>query len=69
MKGPYSVIVLAGDGCWLSETEEETLKAAKASARDRLRDIEYIGAGAVKAEVRDVRGQCLYDVFADARQS
>lgn len=59
----YRIEVLDTDGCSLSETEEETLKAAKATARTRAKDRECIEAGARRVKVyRLADDVCVEDV-------
>ena len=60
---PFSVRVLDAAGRELWKTEEPTLHAAVALARERLRARIYIDAGAHKAEVRSAQG-LIFDMFA-----
>jgi hypothetical protein len=57
----YTIVLLDIDGCELSNTEETTLKAAKALARSRLAEPEYVAAGAHKVEVRNADEDVVYD--------
>lgn len=59
----YTILVLDHAGHELSNTEVDTLKAAKASARQAIKDRENLDAGAHKAEVRDAKGVCVFDKF------
>lgn len=65
---PYRVVVVGPEGDYLSDSEEETLREAKSLARARLTcHDEYLNAGAIKAEVFNARGECVFDVFAKVR--
>ena len=59
----YTVVVLDVDKCELSSTEEETFKAAKERGIALSKDRELIRAGAHKVEVRDSKGECVWDRF------
>lgn len=62
--GPYRVVVVGPEGDYLSDTEAETLREAKEAARVTLTvEDEYLNSGAVKAEVFNARGECVFDVF------
>lgn len=64
-KQVYRVVVVGPEGDYLSDTEAETLREAKEAARFNLTvDVEYLNSDAVKAEVFDASGECVYDVFA-----
>lgn len=64
----YRVVVIGADGDYLSDSDADTLREAKALARDRLlSDTEYLTTDAVKAEVHNARGECVFDVFAKVR--
>ena len=60
---PFSVRVLDAAGRELMKTEEPTLHAAVALARERLRARIYVDAGAHKAEVRSAQG-LIFDMYA-----
>jgi hypothetical protein len=62
----FTIVLLDSQGCELSNTEEETLKGAKACARARLAEPEYVAAGAHKVEVRNSKGSVLFDDFIPA---
>jgi hypothetical protein len=57
----YAVVVLDTEKCELSSTEEDTLKAAKNHGVLLSKDHELIRSGAHKVEVRDSRGECVWD--------
>ena len=63
MKGPYSVTLLDRDGCTMASDEQETIAAARTSARMYITDSEYADAGVFKVEVRDANDVCVFDIF------
>ena len=59
----YSVTVLDNEKCELSSTEEDTFKSAKERGVALSKDRELIRSGAYKVEVRDLKGECVWDRF------
>lgn len=65
--GPYRVVVVGPEGDYLSDTEVDTLREAKEEARVKLTVAdEYLNSGAVKSEVFNADGVCVYDRFVKA---
>jgi hypothetical protein len=59
----YTVVVLDTDKCELSSTPEDTFKTAKEHGIGLSKDRELIRSGAHKVEVRDSKGECVWDRF------
>ena len=72
-KGPYKALLLDGEGFWICDQECDTKREAIERCRYWLTDefartgaeSTHEGLGTRKAEVRNAKGECVWDAFRE----